>query len=93
MKRFRQGTEVIGSKKVLEYKDYSKGLDGLPKSNVVKYLLEGHCSVVIRPSGTEPKLKIYVSVSADSKETAEKIEEELIDCVSRSLVENQINDQ
>ena len=59
----------------------------MPKSNVVKYLLEGHCSVVIRPSGTEPKLKVYVSVSADSKETAEKIEEELIDCVSRSLVE------
>ncbi len=48
--------------------DYSKGLDGLPKSDVLKYLLEGNCSVVVRPSGTEPKLKTYISVSVGRKE-------------------------
>ena len=52
-------------------------LDGLPKSDVLKFLLEDNCSIVIRPSGTEPKLKMYISVSAEDKETAEKTEEEI----------------
>lgn len=54
--------------------DYSKGLNGLPKSDVLKYLMEGNCSVVVRPSGTEPKLKTYISVSAESKDAAEIVE-------------------
>lgn len=62
------------SKKVLTTLDYSKGLNGLPKSDVLKYLLEGNCSVVVRPSGTEPKLKTYISISAESKEEAIKQE-------------------
>ena len=59
--------------------DYSKGLDGLPKSDVLKYLLDGNCSVVVRPSGTEPKLKTYISVSAKSKEDAEVVEKKIAD--------------
>lgn len=59
--------------------DYSKGLDGLPKSNVLKYLLEGNCSVVVRPSGTEPKLKTYISVSAENRTTAETLETEIVE--------------
>lgn len=77
MAQFRKGIDSIGSKKVLKFLDYSEGLDGLPKSDVLKYLLEDHCSVVIRPSGTEPKLKVYVSVSAKSKEEAERIFEKM----------------
>ena len=50
------------------------GLDGLPKSDVLKFLLEDNCSIVVRPSGTEPKLKTYISVSAENKEAAEKVE-------------------
>ena len=57
--------------------DYSKGLDGLPKSDVLKYLLEGNCSVVVRPSGTEPKLKTYISVSAKNRQAASEIEEKI----------------
>ena len=41
-----------------------------PKSDVMKYFLEGGDWVAIRPSGTEPKLKLYVSASADSAEKA-----------------------
>ena len=58
-------------------KDYVQGLDGLPKSDVLKFLLEDNCSLVVRPSGTEPKLKIYISVSAENKEMAEKVEDEI----------------
>ena len=77
---------TIGPKKVLECLDYSKGLDGLPKSDVLKYLLEDHCSVVIRPSGTEPKLKINVSVSAESEEEAGRIEAEFMEEIGREVV-------
>ena len=77
MKKFHECVGVgyqFAGKKIETVLDYSKGLDGLPKSDVLKYLLEGNCSVVVRPSGTEPKLKTYISVSAKSKEQAEVIE-------------------
>lgn len=51
--------------------DYNIGIDGLPKSNVIKYVLQNGDSVVIRPSGTEPKIKIYTSVTGTSCENAE----------------------
>ncbi len=77
MSKFRLGISSLGGKKVIKTLDYSKGLDGLPKSDVLKYYLEGNSSVVVRPSGTEPKLKTYISVSASSIEET-KIQEEKI---------------
>ncbi len=77
MRTFHKGLDTIGGKKVEDTLDYSKGLDGLPKSDVLKYLLEGNCSVVVRPSGTEPKLKTYISVSAGSKADAVALEEKI----------------
>lgn len=81
MSDFRKGVDSFGGKKVVSCLDYSQGLDGLPKSDVLKFLLENHCSVVVRPSGTEPKLKTYISVSAENSEAAkageERIAEEL----------------
>lgn len=68
---------TFAGKKIHTVLDYSKGLDGLPKSDVLKYLLEGNCSVVVRPSGTEPKLKTYISVSAKTKEEAEQTEKKI----------------
>ena len=74
MASFRQGVATMGGKKVKKVLDYAEGLDGLPKSDVLKYLLEGNCSVVVRPSGTEPKLKTYISVSAPTRQIAEEQE-------------------
>lgn len=77
MQTFRGKIKEFGGKKVVEVLDYMSGLDGLPKSDVLKFLLEDHCSIVVRPSGTEPKLKMYISVSAENKEAAEVVEAEI----------------
>ena len=74
MQAFRGEAKTFGGKRVVKLLDYTEGLDSLPKSNVLKFLLEGNCSLVVRPSGTEPKLKIYVSVNAEDQNEAEKVE-------------------
>ena len=61
--------------KVVDLKDYQKGIDDLPKSNVLKYFLEDGSWIAVRPSGTEPKLKFYVAVKGqDESECAGKID-------------------
>lgn len=77
MSDFREGMSDFGGKKVKECLDYRQGLDGLPKSDVLKFLLEDDCSVVVRPSGTEPKLKTYISVSAADEGAARKVEKRI----------------
>ena len=79
MKSFRSGISEFGGKKVVKLLDYGTGLDGLPKSDVLKFLLEDHCSIVVRPSGTEPKLKFYVSVSGETEAQARVMESEIME--------------
>ncbi len=78
--------EGFAGKSIHTVLDYSKGLYGLPKSDVLKYLMEGNSSVVIRPSGTEPKLKAYISVSAPTKEEAAGIEKKITEELSAFFV-------
>lgn len=52
----------INDTKVVDVKDYKKGIDNLPKADVLKYFLEDGSWIAIRPSGTEPKLKFYIAV-------------------------------
>ncbi|HFL3157443.1 TPA: phospho-sugar mutase [Clostridioides difficile] len=54
--------------KILDYKD---GVDDLPKSDVLKFLLEDGSWIAIRPSGTEPKIKFYFGVNSDNQEDVE----------------------
>lgn len=76
MSDFRMDAAEIGGEVVVRTEDYSVGLNGLPKSDVLKYYTKSG-SVVIRPSGTEPKLKTYFSITADNKEKAEEIEKQV----------------
>ena len=78
MARFRHGIPSFGGLRVEKLLDYSLGLDGLPKSDVLKFLLEGGCSLVVRPSGTEPKLKLYLSVTAEDAQAAAAIETNIL---------------
>ena len=77
MAAFHDGIKLIAGELVIKTDDYSMGLNGLPKSDVLKYHTN-FGSVVVRPSGTEPKLKIYISVTAEDKGAAEKTEATVI---------------
>ena len=66
MHKFRNESMPFEVTQKLDYKD---GLDGLPKSDVLKFILPNGWFAV-RPSGTEPKIKFYFEVFADSLETS-----------------------
>ena len=54
--------------------DYLKGVGEIPKSNVLKFFFQDGSWYAIRPSGTEPKIKVYMSVvGKDEKDALEKI--------------------
>lgn len=80
--------EKIGDYKVLTFKDIDEDIvknmqtgeitkTGLPKSNVLYYELENNSWCCVRPSGTEPKIKLYMGVKGNSEEDANKKLEEL----------------
>ena len=73
MNNFRADIKYIGNHKILRVEDFSEGLYGLPKSDVIKFFTD-FGSVVVRPSGTEPKIKTYISVTASDERKAREIE-------------------
>ena len=93
-----KSVDKIGEYKVLEFRDYDKNIiknmetgetreTGLPKSNVLYYDLENNSWCCVRPSGTEPKIKLYMGIKANSMENAEKKLEELKQAME-NLVKN-----
>ena len=70
MSAFKGGIKSFADYAVISSEDFSLGIKGLPKSNVLKFTLEDNSGVIVRPSGTEPKLKIYISATAESESQA-----------------------
>lgn len=65
-------SEIAGFK-VEDVKDYRAGVGNLPKSNVLEFNMEHDVNVLVRPSGTEPKIKMYYLVKGDSEEAGDRI--------------------
>lgn len=57
----------------------------LPKSNVLAFFLDGGSKVIVRPSGTEPKIKIYLTAKQPTKAEAEVLEKKLHDDFSKNF--------
>ena len=69
MNNFRTDFANFGAYKIEKVIDYNNGIDSLPKSNVLKMFLTEGITLVIRPSGTEPKIKVYISIKGESIES------------------------
>ena len=67
--RESQPAEIAGLK-VLGFLDYQQGVGGLPSANVLQFDLEQGNKVIVRPSGTEPKVKVYLFTVGSSAEEA-----------------------
>lgn len=90
MDSFRENLlEFIAKVKVVEIRDYLKSTAHdvvndefveitLPKSNVISYVLENGSTVIVRPSGTEPKIKLYVTAVGDDEKSANVLLNEIL---------------
>ena len=78
MENFRSNPpKEFAGEKVCGMKDYILGIDGMPKSNVLKFFFENGW-MAVRPSGTEPKIKFYVGINGDNAdEITDKFKKEL----------------
>lgn len=75
---FKESVEkdlVAGTEKVIE----------LPKSNVLAYYLEGNNAAIVRPSGTEPKIKIYITAVGKDKADAQRITDLITDDMKKIM--------
>lgn len=89
MKQLRkEPLKAIAGRKVIKVDDFTKPEEtGLPSSNVLRYTLEDETWVTVRPSGTEPKLKLYIGAHAENEEKCDAILAEVIADIDAVLSE------
>ncbi len=85
MNNFRNNIKAFGNYKIASVIDYSLGINGLPKSNVLKMNLEDGSYIIVRPSGTEPKLKAYVSILGKSAQENDRKNKELTSSIKELM--------
>ena len=71
--------KTIAGYEVAEVVDYDTDGTGLPRADVLEYRLVNGAKLMVRPSGTEPKIKVYLSAVADSEEAADAINTAMAD--------------
>ncbi|MBF4594281.1 phospho-sugar mutase [Curtobacterium flaccumfaciens] len=76
---------TLGGLDVHTVTDYADGVAGFPPSDILRYDLSGDARVIVRPSGTEPKVKVYIDTVADTPAEAQRLVDALADAV-RPLV-------
>ena len=86
MKQLRQTPPTtIGGMAVESVVDYNTAGTGLPKANVLEFRLAGGAKLMVRPSGTEPKIKVYLSAVAPTEAAADAINATLGDAAAELL--------
>lgn len=80
-----QAPAEVAGVKITECIDYSAGVDGLPPENVLKFMLEDGSWFCLRPSGTEPKIKIYFAVRGQSYQESTEALDRLVAAVVERL--------
>ncbi|WP_375342261.1 phospho-sugar mutase [Curtobacterium sp. MCSS17_008] len=63
----------LGGRSVVGVTDYRDGVEGFPPSDILRYDLDGGARVIVRPSGTEPKVKVYIDTVAGSSAEAQAL--------------------
>jgi phosphoglucomutase len=78
--------QELADKKVVKVIDYlDTAATGLPKANVLTYELEDGSSVIIRPSGTEPKIKAYYTTKGKDLAEAQAAKDKMAEAVKPYL--------
>ena len=86
MNNFRTSDiNTIANIKVDKIRDYKKGINDLPKSDVLKFILEDGSWIAIRPSGTEPKIKFYFGSNGKNQELVDDKLEAIIEDITNRI--------
>ena len=78
--------QTMGGFTVEKMLDYTKEGTGVPKANVLEFRLSDNAKIIIRPSGTEPKIKLYLSACNRSVAQADATMKELLSIIDMLLL-------